>query len=60
MEKHNKGRWRFYANASLQKTFERSGFVFVSILPGDFNDMSVNVMRLNDAASTSLWETPLE
>lgn len=43
MEKHNKGKWRFHANASLQKALEGSDFVFVSILPGDFNDMAVDV-----------------
>lgn len=43
MEKYNKGRWRFHANASLQEALEGSDFVFVSILPGDFNDMAVDV-----------------
>ncbi|MDR0375581.1 MAG: alpha-glucosidase/alpha-galactosidase [Treponema sp.] len=43
MEKYNKGRWCFHANASLQEALEGSDFVFVSILPGDFNDMAVDV-----------------
>jgi hypothetical protein len=33
MEKHNKGKWRFHTNASLQKALEGSDFVFVSSFP---------------------------
>ncbi|MDR2741684.1 MAG: alpha-glucosidase/alpha-galactosidase [Treponema sp.] len=43
MERHNKGRWLFHANASLQDSLEGSDFVFVSILPGDFEEMAVDV-----------------
>jgi alpha-galactosidase len=43
MEKHNPGRWRFHANPSLQNALSGSDFVFVSILPGDFEEMAVDV-----------------
>jgi alpha-galactosidase len=43
MAKHNGGRWRFHANPSLASALEGSDFVFVSILPGDFEEMSVDV-----------------
>ncbi|MDR2794116.1 MAG: alpha-glucosidase/alpha-galactosidase [Treponema sp.] len=43
IEKHNPGRWRFHADTSLQRALEGSDFVFVSILPGDFEEMSVDV-----------------
>jgi len=43
MEKHNKGRWKFHANPSLEDALSGSDFVFVSILPGDFEEMAVDV-----------------
>ena len=43
MEKHNKGRWRFRANPSLESALNGSDFVIISILPGDFEEMSVDV-----------------
>ncbi|MDR0760191.1 MAG: alpha-glucosidase/alpha-galactosidase [Treponema sp.] len=43
MERHNKGRWTFHANSSLEDALTGSGFVFVSILPGDFEEMAVDV-----------------
>lgn len=43
MEKYNLGRWQFHANPSLAFALEGSDFVFVSILPGDFEEMSVDV-----------------
>ncbi|MDR2477895.1 MAG: alpha-glucosidase/alpha-galactosidase, partial [Treponema sp.] len=43
MEKHNPGRWRFHANPSLAEALSGSDFVFVSILPGDFEEMAVDV-----------------
>ena len=43
MERHNPGRWRFHANPSLEDALSGSGFVFVSILPGDFEEMAVDV-----------------
>jgi alpha-galactosidase len=43
MEKHNPGRWRFHANTSISYALEGSDVVFISILPGDFENMSVDV-----------------
>jgi alpha-galactosidase len=43
LEKHNGGRWRFHANDSLEDALSGSDFVFVSILPGDFEEMAVDV-----------------
>jgi alpha-galactosidase len=43
MDKHNKGRWTFHANPSLPDALTGSDFVFVSILPGDFEEMTVDV-----------------
>jgi alpha-galactosidase len=43
LEKHNKGRWTFHANPSLEDSLSGSDFVFVSILPGDFEEMAVDV-----------------
>jgi alpha-galactosidase len=43
MEKHNPGRWKFHANSSLQDALTASDFVIVSILPGDFEEMAVDV-----------------
>jgi len=43
MEKHNRGRWKFNANPSLQNALDGSDFVFISILPGDFEEMAVDV-----------------
>jgi alpha-galactosidase len=43
MAKHNPGQWRFRANPSLADALSGSDFVFVSILPGDFEEMAVDV-----------------
>ncbi|MDR0731867.1 MAG: alpha-glucosidase/alpha-galactosidase [Treponema sp.] len=43
METHNPGQFKFIAEASLQKALEGSDFVFISILPGDFEEMAVDV-----------------
>ncbi|MDR1100005.1 MAG: alpha-glucosidase/alpha-galactosidase [Treponema sp.] len=43
MEKHNRGRWTFHANPSLEDALGGSDFVFISILPGDFEEMAVDV-----------------
>jgi alpha-galactosidase len=43
MEKYNRGRWKFHANPSLEDALGGSNFVFVSILPGDFEEMAVDV-----------------
>jgi galacturan 1,4-alpha-galacturonidase len=43
MAAHNAGRWTFKAEPSLEKALEGSDFVFVSILPGDFSEMAVDV-----------------
>jgi len=37
------GRWKFHANPSLADALTGSDFVLVSILPGDFEEMSVDV-----------------
>jgi len=36
MEKHNRGKWKFHANPSLQDALGESDIVIISILPGDF------------------------
>jgi alpha-galactosidase len=43
MEKENGGRWKFHANSSLSGALNGSDFVIVSILPGDFEEMTVDV-----------------
>ncbi|AEF80943.1 glucosidase [Leadbettera azotonutricia] len=43
MAKHNGGLWKFHANPSLEDSLSGSDFVFVSILPGDFEEMAVDV-----------------
>jgi len=43
MEKYNKGRWEFHANDSLHDALEGSDIVIISILPGDFEKMAVDV-----------------
>jgi len=43
MEKNNEGRWKFHANQSLADALNGSDFVIVSILPGDFEEMAVDV-----------------
>jgi alpha-galactosidase len=43
MEAHNPGQFKFIAEASLHKALEGSDFVFISILPGDFEEMTVDV-----------------
>ena len=43
MDARNRGRWRFIAEDSPQKALEGSDFVFISILPGDFGEMAVDV-----------------
>jgi alpha-galactosidase len=39
----NEGRWKFHTNPSLQDALNGSDFVIVSILPGDFQEMAVDV-----------------
>jgi alpha-galactosidase len=43
MAAHNPGQFKFVAETSLQKALEGSDFVFISILPGDFEEMAVDV-----------------
>ncbi|MDR3276345.1 MAG: alpha-glucosidase/alpha-galactosidase [Treponema sp.] len=43
LAEHNPGVWKFRANSSLQNALEDSDFVFISILPGDFEEMAVDV-----------------
>jgi len=43
LENNNSGRWKFHANPSLADALSGSDFVFVSILPGDFEEMAVDV-----------------
>jgi alpha-galactosidase len=43
MDAHNKGRFKFVAEPSLKKALTGSDFVFISILPGDFEEMAVDV-----------------
>jgi alpha-galactosidase len=43
MEKHNQGRWKFRANPSLPDALSGSDIVIISILPGDFEEMAVDV-----------------
>ncbi len=43
LEENNPGRWKFVAEPSLQKALEGSDFVIISILPGDFEYMAVDV-----------------
>lgn len=43
MEEYNPGRWKFQAEGSLQRALEGSDFIFISILPGDFTEMAVDV-----------------
>jgi len=43
MESYGGGRWKFHANPSLADALSGSGFVIVSILPGDFQEMAVDV-----------------
>ncbi|MDR2501420.1 MAG: alpha-glucosidase/alpha-galactosidase [Treponema sp.] len=43
MAAYNPGRWRFHANPSLGGALDGSDFVFVSILPGGFEEMAVDV-----------------
>ena len=43
LEKHNPGKWKFHANDSLEAALKGSDFVVISILPGDFENMAVDV-----------------
>jgi alpha-galactosidase len=43
MEKYNQGGWKFHANPSLQDALGGSDIVIISILPGDFEEMAVDV-----------------
>ncbi|MDR1301996.1 MAG: alpha-glucosidase/alpha-galactosidase [Treponema sp.] len=43
LAQHNPGRWIFHANPSLEDALGGSDFVFISILPGDFAAMAVDV-----------------
>jgi alpha-galactosidase len=43
MAAHNPSQWAFRTEASLEKALEESDFVFISILPGDFEEMAVDV-----------------
>jgi len=42
MKAHNGG-WTFKTEASLEKALSGSDFIFISILPGDFKEMAVDV-----------------
>jgi alpha-galactosidase len=43
MAAHNPGRWNFVTEPSLEKALSGADFVFISILPGDFEEMAVDV-----------------
>ncbi|MDR2150989.1 MAG: alpha-glucosidase/alpha-galactosidase [Spirochaetaceae bacterium] len=43
MHKHNKDQWIFKAEPDIAKALSGSDFVFISILPGDFEEMAVDV-----------------
>ena len=43
MERQGNRNWAFRANPSLEGSLDGSDFVFVSILPGDFEEMAVDV-----------------
>jgi alpha-galactosidase len=43
MNKHNKDQWTFKAESDIEKALTGSNFVFISILPGDFEEMAVDV-----------------
>ncbi|MDR2758396.1 MAG: alpha-glucosidase/alpha-galactosidase [Spirochaetaceae bacterium] len=43
MAENNRGRWTFSAGPSLEDALIGSDFVFISILPGDFEEMAVDV-----------------
>lgn len=43
MAKHNPGRWKFTAVADIAEALDDADFVFVSILPRDFEEMAVDV-----------------
>ena len=43
MERHNPGRWKFIAVREIGEALDGSDFVFVSILPRDFEEMAVDV-----------------
>jgi alpha-galactosidase len=43
MAEHNPGRFSFTTETSLEKALSGSDFVFISILPGDFEEMAVDV-----------------
>jgi len=43
MKKFNNGVWKFHANDSLSGALKDCDFVFISILPGDFEEMAVDV-----------------
>ncbi|MCX7950290.1 MAG: alpha-glucosidase/alpha-galactosidase, partial [Treponemataceae bacterium] len=43
MEEHNRGQWKFRAEPSLERALEGADFVLISILPGDFSEMEVDV-----------------
>jgi alpha-galactosidase len=43
LARHNPGHWTFHANPSLEDALTGSDVVFVSILPGDFAEMAIDV-----------------
>jgi len=43
MSQYNEGMWKFRANPSLSDALSGSDFVIISILPGDFEEMAVDV-----------------
>lgn len=43
MAAHNPGQWTFRTESSLEKALAGSDFIFISILPGDFEEMAVDV-----------------
>ena len=43
MAAHNPGQWKFVAESSLERALDGADFVLISILPGDFTEMAVDV-----------------
>ncbi|GHU10917.1 alpha-glucosidase/alpha-galactosidase [Spirochaetia bacterium] len=43
MEANNPGQWKFVTEPSLERALDGSDFVFISILPGGFEEMAVDV-----------------
>lgn len=54
MARHNPNVWRFVAEPSLEKALDGSDFVFISILPGDFPEMAVDV---HEPEHYGIWQS---